>query len=157
LKLRKLFVEFFVSKKSHKKGGSMPYKLRGQGGIPPWRRQNNIEEEKRMKKVLWFSRHQLSPEQLADLVRVFGEVEVIQINRTINHASEIKADIEAVDVIAIVAPLPLQQEFLQLAGDRPVIFCKNARIVDPADNTKVTFQHTGWFRIMEIKVVFKPL
>ncbi|HPN96221.1 MAG TPA: hypothetical protein PLK35_00480 [Candidatus Moranbacteria bacterium] len=126
------------------------------GERTPWLESKHIEEEK-MKKVLWFSRHELSPEQLADLKRIFGEVEVNQINQTINHASEIKADIEAADVIAIVAPLPLQQEFLQLSGVKPVIFCKNARIVDPVDNTKVTFQHTGWFRIKEIKVVFEPL
>lgn len=110
-----------------------------------------------MKKVLWFSRHELSAQQLADLERIFGSVEVNQVNRTITKAAEILGDIEAADVIAIVAPLPLQQEFLQLAGQRPVIFCKNNRIVDPADNTKVTFEHAGWFHIREIKVVFDPL
>lgn len=110
-----------------------------------------------MKKVLWFSRHELSIEQLADLERIFGQVTVHQVNKTITRAAEIRDDIEAADIVAIVAPLPLQQEFLQLAGERPVIFCKNDRIVDPADNSKVTFKHAGWFRIREIKVVFDPL
>ncbi len=110
-----------------------------------------------MKNILWFSRHPLSAEQLSDLVRIFGPVAVKQINRTISAAKEIIEDIQAADVVAIVAPLPLQQEFLRLAGERPVIFCKNDRIVDPADNTKVAFAHAGWFRIKEIKVVFEPL
>lgn len=110
-----------------------------------------------MKKVLWFSRHELSAEQLADLKRIFGEVEVNQVNKTIIKAAELKSDIDEADVVAIVAPLPLQQEFLQLAGTKPVIFCKNDRIVDPDDNSKVTFSHAGWFQIKEIKVVFEPL
>ncbi len=110
------------------------------------------------KQVLWFSRHELSPEQMGDLERIFGKVEVNQVNKTITRAGEIRSDIEAADVVAIVAPLPLQQEFLHLAGpDRPVIFCKNDRLVDPVDNTKVTFKHAGWFQIREIKVVFEPL
>lgn len=109
------------------------------------------------KKVLWFSRHELSVEQLADLVRIFGNVEVNQVNKTIASAAEIRSDIDEADVIAIVAPLPLQQQFLQLANGKPVCFCKNDRIVDPDDNTKVAFAHAGWFQIEEIKVVFKPL
>jgi hypothetical protein len=110
------------------------------------------------KKVMWFSRHELSPEQFGDLERIYGPVVVNQINKTITKAAELKNDIEEADVVAIVAPLPLQQEFLHLAGpDKPVIFCKNDRLVDPADNSKVKFVHAGWFRIKEIKVVFEPL
>jgi hypothetical protein len=110
-----------------------------------------------MKKVLWFSRHELSVEQLSDLQRIFGEVEVSQVNKTITAANEIRDDINEADVIAIVAPLPLQQQFLQIANGKPVVFCKNDRIVDPDDNSKVTFSHAGWFQIKEIKVVFEPL
>lgn len=109
------------------------------------------------KKVLWFSRHEFSAEQLADLVRIFGNMEVNQVNKTITSASEIQSDIDEADVVAIVAPLPLQQQFLQLANGKPVIFCKNDRLVDPADNSKVSFAHAGWFQIKEIKVVFDRL
>lgn len=109
------------------------------------------------KRVLWFSRHPLSAEQLADLERVYGPVEIHQVNKTIQAASEIADDISSCDVVAIVAPLPLQQQFLQLAGGKPVIFCKNDRIVDPTDGTKVTFVHAGWFQIRRIEVVFDRL
>jgi len=109
-------------------------------------------------KVLWFSRHELSTEQLADLQRVYGEVDVTQVNKTIQDAREIKDDVEAADVVAIVAPLPLQQSFLQVAGkDKPVIFCKNQRIIDPVDNSKVEFKHAGWFKIVRIETVFEQL
>lgn len=59
-----------------------------------------------MKKVLWFSRHEMTPDQLAAL----GEnIEIVQINRSINSAFELKDDIEGADIIAIVAPINLQQ------------------------------------------------
>lgn len=108
-------------------------------------------------KVLWFSRHPLSEEQQADLERVYGSVEVHQVNRTIQAAREIATDIAECDVVAIVAPLPLQQQFLELAGEKPVLFCKNSRLIDPEDGTKVSFAHAGWFQIRRIEVVFDRL
>ncbi|HRZ94955.1 MAG TPA: hypothetical protein P5262_00070 [Candidatus Moranbacteria bacterium] len=112
-----------------------------------------------MTKVLWFSRHEMSAEQSADLKRIFGLVEVHQVNRTISSAHELAEEIAAADVVAIVAPLPLQQQFLQIAGpDKPVLFCKNDRVMDPVDGTKLLgFRHAGWFRIKEIRVIFEKL
>ena len=109
-----------------------------------------------MKKVLWFSRHELSQEQMDDLVRVYGPVELSQINKTIRSAYELSCEIASHDVIAIVAPLPIQQQFLKLADDKPVIFCKNDRIVSE-DGEKVTFSHAGWFQIRKIEVIFDLL
>lgn len=81
------------------------------------------------KKVLWFSRHEMSNEQAAAL----GECEIVQINRTISHATEIADEIDAADVIAIVAPISLQQEFLRLACDKPVIMAVNDRVIVPSE------------------------
>ena len=39
---------------------------------------------KKTKKVLWFSRHEMSAEQRAAL----GDVEIVQINKTIQSAQE---------------------------------------------------------------------
>ena len=66
-----------------------------------------------MKKVLWFSRHELSPAQVSDLGALFGPIEVTQIDRTIQSVREIEAEVAAADILAIVAPLPLQGEFLR--------------------------------------------
>lgn len=63
-------------------------------------------------KILWFSRHEMSPEQKAALG---NDVDIMQINQTINHASELSDEIKKADVIAIVAPIGLQKEFLNLA------------------------------------------
>lgn len=109
-----------------------------------------------MKKVLWFSRHEMSEDQLADLTRIYKVVELTQVNKTIKSAYELSAEIASHDVIAIVAPLPIQQQFLKLADDKPVIFCKNDRIVSE-DGGKVTFSHAGWFQIRKIEVAFDLL
>jgi len=109
-------------------------------------------------KIMWFSRHELSSPQKEDLERIYGVNLIInQVNKTISSAKELTEEINLSDVVAIVAP-PLQQEFLQLCGmDKPLIFCKNGRIVDPIDNSKVQFVHQGWFRIKEIRTIYEPL
>ena len=81
-------------------------------------------------KVLWFSRHEMSAEQRAAL----GDVEIVQINKTIQSAQELKTGIEDCDIIAVVAPIGLQEQFLRLAGDKPVITAVNARILVEQDD-----------------------
>lgn len=53
------------------------------------------------KKVLWFSRHEMTPEQRAAL----GDVEIIQVNKTVQSAYELQDEINECDIIAIVAQL----------------------------------------------------
>ena len=104
------------------------------------------------KKVLWFSRHNMTPEQKAAL----GDCEIVQVNKTINSAFELKNEIDACDIIAIVAPINLQQQFLQLAGEKPVIMAVNNRILVPQEDgteDKVSFQFVKWERLIEIKIV----
>lgn len=103
-----------------------------------------------MKKVFWFSRHELTSEQIEDLRCIFGEVAVIKVNKTINSAKEIKAEIEAADVVAVVMPLPLQIETLKIAGDRPVIIPKSHRI--QKENGEFEFVHAGWTQIKKIAI-----
>lgn len=104
------------------------------------------------KKVLWFSRHTMTPEQLAAL----GPVkEVIQIDGTIQTAFELEEDIKGCDVVAIVAPINLQAQFLKIAGDKPVITAISERRViekEGGDND-VIFVFQKWMRIKKIEVV----
>lgn len=106
-----------------------------------------------MTKVLWFSRHSMSAEQHQALVKVLGDIDVVQIDRTIAHASELKSEIDAADVIAIVAPLSLQAEFKELSGQKPVIFAESERILvksPDGEETKVQFVFKRWTRIDEL-------
>ena len=57
---------------------------------------------KKIKKVLWFSRHEMTPEQRTALG---DDVEIIQVNKTIQSAYELQDEINECDIIAIVAPI----------------------------------------------------
>ena len=48
-----------------------------------------------MKKVLWFSRHELTETQIADLEKVLGdEIGIVSVNRTIKNVFELKDEID---------------------------------------------------------------
>jgi hypothetical protein len=108
-----------------------------------------------MKKMMWFSRHPLTDAQLADVQALFGPVEVNQIDRTIKSAYEISSEIEQADLVAIVAPLNLQDQFLKLSGEKPVLICRNHRVVNP--DGSVQFHHGGWSRLRKVEIVIDEL
>lgn len=104
------------------------------------------------KKVLWFSRHEMTDDQRAAL----GDVEITQINKSINSAYELENEIKDCDILAIVAPINLQQQFLKLAGDKPVIMAVNDRVLIPQqDGTedKVAFKFVKWEQLLKIEIV----
>ena len=104
------------------------------------------------KKVLWFSRHEMTPEQKAAL----GDCEITQISKTINSAYELADEIAAADIVAIVAPINIQAQFLKLAGDKPVITAKSQRLLvhqNDGSEDKVVFQFEKWERLVKIEVV----
>lgn len=89
-----------------------------------------FEENQKPKKVLWFSRHKMTDPQLAAL----GNVEIVQIDRSIESAFELQEEINDCDIIAIVAPIGLQAQFLRVAGDKPVIVALNNRVLVPQED-----------------------
>ena len=106
------------------------------------------ERKNMTKKVLWFSRHEMSADQLAAL----GDVEVTQVNRSISSAYELEEEINNSDIIAIVAPINLQQQFLKLAAGKPVIMAVNDRVLvpQPDGEDKVEFHFVKWEQLDEI-------
>ena len=108
-----------------------------------------------MNKILWFSRHDMSQEQKQALIDKLGEIEINKVDKTINSAYEVKGEIDAADIVAIVAPINLQQQFLKLAGDKPVIMAVSERILVPQEDgteTKVVFKFVKWEQLDEITV-----
>lgn len=106
-----------------------------------------------MTKILWFSRHEMTAEQLGALERKFPDG--ISINKTVDSARELQNDIDDADVIAIVAPIGLQAEFLRLAGDKPVITALTDRVLVQQPNgeeDKVEFRFVKWERLEGITV-----
>ena len=105
-----------------------------------------------MKKVLWFSRHIMSKEQKEAL----GECEIEQVDRSINSAFDLQEEIDRNDIIAIVAPINLQAQFLKAANGKPVIMAVNNRVVVPSDDggeSKVEFHFVKWEQLDKIEVV----
>ena len=104
------------------------------------------------KKVMWFSRHDMTEDQK----KALGEgVEITQINKSISSAFELKDEIQEHDVIAVVAPINLQEQFLRIAGDKPVITAVSQRVLIPQETgeDKVEFHFVKWERLVKIEVI----
>jgi len=113
-----------------------------------------------MIKILWLSRHEMSQTQLADLKRIYGEVEVKKVDMTVSHATQITEAGNDCDIFAIVLPINIQEQLLRLTN-KPIISCKNNRV--PTGNKTSTceieykFEFDHWFQIHEVKIVTEKL
>ncbi len=121
-----------------------------------------------MKKVMWFSRHTMSDDQkraLGDGIQItqvkcenltsvwnYVNLDINGQNTTIRMADFVKD----FDIIAIVAPIQLQKQFLDVSNGTPVIFAENIRTLIKEENggeDKVVFNFGGWKQIKRIDVV----
>lgn len=104
-----------------------------------------------MTKVLWFSRHLMQVAQMEALRNKLGDVDITQLSRSIQRAEDIQKEIEAHDIIAVVAPPNLLAGILRIAGDKPVITAKMERTVLPDGSVEMTF--AKWERVLRIDIV----
>lgn len=112
------------------------------------------------KVVFWFSRHTMTEDQL----KALGPVkEIRQFDGTVNSAFELADEMKGCDIIAIVAPINLQAQFLKIAGDKPVVIALSERVITPdpeGGESKVDFVFQKWERLLRIEVEkedFDPL
>lgn len=103
-----------------------------------------------MKRVLWLSRHEMTKEQLDEL----GNVLVTQIPYRINSAYELVDEINNADIIALVAPINLQEQFLKLAKGKPVIVPNGERYITRNANgeDELQFKFNKWEQLHSITV-----
>ena len=90
------------------------------------------------------------------LGKALGDVEIIQVNKTVQSAYELQDEINECDIIAIVAPINLQQQFIKLANGKPVIMAVNDRVlIKQVDGTedKAEFRFVKWERLIRIDIV----
>ena len=124
-----------------------------------------------MTKVIWFSRHEMTAPQIEALEAKLGVIKVTQVDGTmpnVHIAFQGKIDgvdaeipafkelIQGFDIIAIVAPINLQQQILGIAGNTPVIFAESKRervSVPEGQDPQFNFVFKGWKRLVEVKVV----
>ena len=99
-------------------------------------------------KILWFSQHDMTEPQEKDLVRIFGDIEIHQVNATIKNVDELPLEF---DVFAVVMPVELQAElFKKLNSKQKLITAKNRRVRN--QDGKFEFEHAGWVWIKELKL-----
>lgn len=106
-------------------------------------------------KVLWFSRHDMTPEQSNALIDKLGGFELVKVDGTIPNAFAIKEFIDECDVIAIVAPIHIQEQVLRIAGNKPVIMALSRRELVMDENggeSKAVFVFEKWERLVKIVV-----
>ena len=100
-----------------------------------------------MKKVLWFSRHELTPEQKSGLAHVLhvpeDDLSVRVLDRTISRASEIAGALEGEDLVAAVLPVRLLSELMPLLpASVTVAVPRNRRVRD--DQGEYRYVYDGW-------------
>jgi len=117
-------------------------------------------------KVIWFSRHTMTPEQLDALVSKVGECEIIQVNGTapnvhvpfeaeVNRIKTISVPLKQLvtecDIFAGVLPINLQQQILPFLGNVPYIFAVNSRVRTPDGEFEFVFEK--WQRLLKVEIV----
>lgn len=124
-----------------------------------------------MTSILWFSRHAMTDEQYSALESKLGGITVTQIDGTmpsvhvpffakVNGEGEVEVPpfkqlVSSFDIIAIVAPINLQQQVLSVAGEKPVIMAKSNRVrveTGEGEEPKFDFVFDHWFRLIKIEV-----
>ena len=107
------------------------------------------------KKILWLSRHEFTKEQFEALVKIYGEVDITQLNKTISTAEELKPQIEEFDVLAVVLPVELVADLMKIT-EKPIIFAVNDRILDETGE-KVIFKFKCWKQYKKVEIEVEEL
>ena len=75
-----------------------------------------------MKRVLWVSRHDLLEDQKKDLERIYGDVEIKRLNKSVQDIEEILEAGEDCDVLAVVLPQGILMDLVNPRNNtKPVI------------------------------------
>lgn len=121
-----------------------------------------------VKSILWFSRHNMTDAQLADLKRIFGDH--ITVHHVTSNAASFKDVLEAGkddDVLAVVLPPALLADLTNPRNNtKPVIRAianrvpTGKQVINPATGKledEFKFVHAGWEKVVKIEVVTERL
>lgn len=121
-----------------------------------------------IKKILWFSRHMMTTDQLADLKRIYGEhLEVKQVSESAASFKDVLTAGEDCQVLAVVLPPAMLADLTNPRNNqKPVIRAIANRVptgnmvVNPAtqkEEPEFKFEHAGWEQVLKVEVVTKRL
>lgn len=114
-------------------------------------------------KILWVSRHQLNNEQLSDLIRVYGDVEIVNFQDTVESAKQLVEVGEDCEVFAVVLPPALLADLISpRINQKPVIRSVMERvptgkmIVNPVtgkEEMEMAMHFVAWEQVDELRIV----
>lgn len=110
-------------------------------------------------KILRLTRHTVTPDQLAELHRIYdSNVEIVEVSETVPNATRVVELIQehSADVVEAVLPLPLMSELLKIVGEVPVIRAITRREINAAGE-KAQFVFDHYERIVRVEVVSERL
>ena len=112
-------------------------------------------------KILWLSRHTMTQEQKADLVRIYSEVEVKQYDQSSGWKDVVEQGKDC-DILAVVLPPSILADLTNPRNNqKPVIRAIANRvptgntITNPAtgkEEQEFKFEHAGWERVIKVVV-----
>ena len=119
-----------------------------------------------MKRILWVSRHEMTPDQRADLERIMGgPVELLPWRDTVADAAELAPALARADAAAAVLPTELLAGLLALAGDKPVLLAVSGREAtgralttpDGRQEAEFAYVHRGWRQLVRLELETRQL
>lgn len=118
-------------------------------------------------KVLWLSRHEMTREQILDLVRIFGDVEIKRFTDSVKSWRDVVEAGSDCDVLAVVLPPAILADLVNPRNNgKPVIRAIANRvatgntIVNPAtgkEEAEYKFEHAGWEKVVKIEIITEKL
>jgi len=101
------------------------------------------------------SRHEPQEEQIRELEGIFGEIEIVQVSKTVSGATEVLELMRehGADEIVTVLPLGLVAELTE-KGVHPIRAIMNREVNDKGE---AIFKHDHFERVMRVSFLSHPL
>jgi len=109
----------------------------------------------------------MTEEQLADLKRIYGEIEVKSFDKSVSGWKDVCEAGKDCDVLAVVLPPAILADLTNPRNNlKPVIRARANRVptgntvINPAtgkEEAEYKFEHAGWERVVKIEVIVEAL
>lgn len=120
-----------------------------------------------MVKILWVSRHTMTTEQITDLQRIYGDIEIQQFADSVESAKQVVELGSDCDVLAVVLPPVFLVDLTNpRINTKPVIrsvanrVATGRTVVNPAtgaEEPEMKFEHVAWERVVKVEIVTEKL
>lgn len=118
-------------------------------------------------KILWLSKYAMTEEQINDLKRIYGEIQIKNFNQTVSSWKDVTEAGADCNILAVDFPLAILADLMNCRNNnKPVIRAKvnmvptEKTVVNPVtgkEETEYRFEHAGWERILKVEVVVEQL